>query len=123
MLNMAIFKTVKNCKNIVWNNVLTICRYADIVDVWDSVLIENQNKMVPAKVKHISVHVNEGIYTNDIFIWFILPLVIDQSKVKSRIYDTSEISVGYLRRTLGRMFVGTLGTPLVQLSLLIRGRE
>ena len=37
-------------------------RYADIVDVGDSVLIENQNKMMPAKVDYISVHTKEGIH-------------------------------------------------------------
>ena len=32
------------------------------MDVGDSVLIENQNKMVPAKVEYTSVQTDEGIY-------------------------------------------------------------
>ena len=35
-------------------------RYAGIVGVGDSILIENQNEMAPAKVEYISVHANEG---------------------------------------------------------------
>ena len=37
-------------------------RYADIVDVGDSVLIENQNKMIPAKVEHTEIQAYEGIH-------------------------------------------------------------
>ena len=40
--------------------ILMKIRYADIVDVGHSVLIENQNRMVPSKVEHISVQANTG---------------------------------------------------------------
>ena len=37
-----------------------LSRHAGNVNVGDSVLIENENKMVPAKVEHISFQANEG---------------------------------------------------------------
>ena len=42
-------------------------RYADNVDVRDSVLIEIQNKMVSAKVEHTSVETNKGIHDTNFF--------------------------------------------------------
>ena len=52
-------------------------RYADIVDVGDSVLIEKQKNMVPAKVEHIRVHTNEGIHDTN-FKTLLYNAVIDQ---------------------------------------------
>ena len=44
------------------NFIIQFCRFADVVDVGDSVLIEQQSEMVPAKVEHINVKAEEGDY-------------------------------------------------------------
>ena len=42
------------------NIILLLCRYAEMVEVGDSVLVENMNEMVPAKVEHISLQMEKG---------------------------------------------------------------